>query len=142
ARNPDSGSRENRPQKGRRSPERRKCREQSASECGGCSKRMSCHGLRGGLSGQIRRFVYSDAVRCEVRPLTDHIRCCDGGRVSGRTIDMRAAVYLALSVLCSCAAFEPKAMGNEMGGTVMRDRGSTDEALLAAADSHCGQFSK
>jgi hypothetical protein len=55
---------------------------------------------------------------------------------------MRAAVCLAVFLLCSCAAFEPKVLGNEMGGTVMRDRDSTDDGLLAAADSHCGRFSK
>jgi hypothetical protein len=55
---------------------------------------------------------------------------------------MRAAVSLVLLLLCACAAFEPKVTGNEAGGIVMRDRGSTDDDLLAAADSHCGQFNK
>ena len=55
---------------------------------------------------------------------------------------MRAAVSLALFLLCACAAFEPKVSGNEMGGTVRRNQGTNEEALLAAADSHCGQFNK
>ena len=55
---------------------------------------------------------------------------------------MRFALSLAVFVLCACAALEPKVTGNEAGGIVMRDRGSTDDELLAAADSHCGQFNK
>ena len=55
---------------------------------------------------------------------------------------MRIGVSLLLFVLCACAAFEPKVMGNETGGVVKRDQGVDDNELLAAADTYCGQFNK
>ena len=55
---------------------------------------------------------------------------------------MRVVVIVLAFLLCACAAFEPTVMGNEAGGVVKRDRGVAEEALLAAADTYCGQFNK